>query len=49
MSYSPTAAADATPADNGINYLNAEQMTDLMKRDTARWQKSIKDIGLKLD
>ena len=32
-----------------VNYLNAEQMADLMKRDTARWQKSIKDIGLKLD
>ena len=32
-----------------VSYLNAEQMADLMKRDTARWQKSIKDIGLKLD
>ena len=32
-----------------VNYLNAEQMADLMKRDTARWQKSIKEIGLKLD
>jgi tripartite-type tricarboxylate transporter receptor subunit TctC len=32
-----------------VQYLNADQMADLMKRDTARWQKSIKDIGLKLD
>ena len=32
-----------------VHYLNADQMADLMKRDTARWQKSIKDIGLKLD
>ena len=32
-----------------VQYLNAEQMADLIKRDTARWQKSIKDIGLKLD
>jgi tripartite-type tricarboxylate transporter receptor subunit TctC len=32
-----------------VHYLNADQMADLMKRDTARWQKSIKEIGLKLD
>ncbi|MDB5861680.1 MAG: transporter, partial [Ramlibacter sp.] len=32
-----------------VQYLNADQMADVMKRDTARWQKSIKDIGLKLD
>jgi tripartite-type tricarboxylate transporter receptor subunit TctC len=32
-----------------VQYLNAEQMADLMKRDTARWQKSVKEIGLKLD
>ena len=32
-----------------VNYLNADQMADLMKRDTGRWQKSIRDIGLKLD
>ncbi|MDB5900296.1 MAG: Carnitinyl-CoA dehydratase [Ramlibacter sp.] len=32
-----------------VHYLNADQMADLMKRDIARWQKSIKDIGLKLD
>lgn len=32
-----------------VSYLNPEQMADLIKRDTARWQGSIKDIGLKLD
>ena len=32
-----------------VSYLNAEQMADLIKRDSVRWQKSIKDIGLKLD
>jgi tripartite-type tricarboxylate transporter receptor subunit TctC len=32
-----------------VHYLNPEQLADLMKRDIARWQKSIKDIGLKLD
>ena len=32
-----------------VNYLNPEQMSDLIKHDIARWQKSIKDIGLKLD
>ena len=32
-----------------VSYLNPEQMTELMKRDLARWQKSIRDIGLKLD
>jgi tripartite-type tricarboxylate transporter receptor subunit TctC len=32
-----------------VNYLNADDMANLMKRDLARWQKSIKDIGLKLD
>ncbi|MEI6724134.1 MAG: tripartite tricarboxylate transporter substrate binding protein [Betaproteobacteria bacterium] len=32
-----------------VNYLNSEQMSDLIRNDIARWQKSIKDIGLKLD
>ena len=32
-----------------VNYLNPEQMSDLIRHDIARWQKSIKDIGLKLD
>ena len=32
-----------------VHYLNANEMGDLMKRDIVRWQKSIKDIGLKLD
>ena len=32
-----------------VNYLNPEQMSDLIRNDIARWQKSIKDIGLKLD
>ena len=32
-----------------VNYLNPEQMSDLIKHDIARWQKSIRDIGLKLD
>ena len=32
-----------------VNYLNAEQMGELIRRDTLRWQKSIRDIGLKLD
>jgi tripartite-type tricarboxylate transporter receptor subunit TctC len=32
-----------------VNYLNAEQMNDLIKRDMLRWQKSIRDIGLKMD
>jgi tripartite-type tricarboxylate transporter receptor subunit TctC len=32
-----------------VSYLNPEQMNELMKRDLARWQKSLKEIGLKLD
>ncbi|MBI3370182.1 MAG: tripartite tricarboxylate transporter substrate binding protein [Betaproteobacteria bacterium] len=32
-----------------VSYLNAEQMAELMKRDIARWKKSIADIGLKLE
>lgn len=32
-----------------VSYLNADQMADLIRRDLARWQKSIRDIGLKLD
>jgi tripartite-type tricarboxylate transporter receptor subunit TctC len=33
-----------------VSYLNPDQMADLMKRDLARWQKSIRDIGgIKLD
>ena len=32
-----------------VNYLNPEQMSELIRNDIARWQKSIKDIGLKLD
>ena len=32
-----------------VTYLNPDQMAELMKRDIARWQKSIRDIGLKLD
>ncbi|NBS56330.1 MAG: tripartite tricarboxylate transporter substrate binding protein, partial [Betaproteobacteria bacterium] len=32
-----------------VNYLNPEQMSDLIRHDIARWQKSIRDIGLKLD
>ncbi len=32
-----------------VNYLNPEQMNDLIRHDIARWQKSIRDIGLKLD
>ncbi len=32
-----------------VQYLNADEMSELMKRDIARWQKSIKEIGLKLD
>jgi len=32
-----------------VSYLNPDQMTQLMKRDLARWQKSLKAIGLKLD
>jgi len=32
-----------------VSYLNPEQMSELMKRDLARWQKSIREIGLKLD
>lgn len=32
-----------------VSYLNAEQMAELVRRDLARWQKSIKDIGLKVE
>jgi tripartite-type tricarboxylate transporter receptor subunit TctC len=32
-----------------VSYLNPDQMSALMKRDLARWQKDIKAIGLKLD
>ena len=32
-----------------VSYLNPEQMAELLKRDMARWQKSIREIGLKLD
>lgn len=32
-----------------VNYLNADQMNELIKRDLDRWQKSIRDIGLKLN
>ena len=32
-----------------VSYLNAEQMGELIRRDIARWQKSVKDIGLKLE
>ena len=32
-----------------VSYLNADQMADLIKRDIARWQKSVKDIGLKIE
>jgi tripartite-type tricarboxylate transporter receptor subunit TctC len=32
-----------------VSYLNAGDMADLIKRDIARWQKSIKDIGLKVE
>jgi tripartite-type tricarboxylate transporter receptor subunit TctC len=28
-----------------VNYLNADQMADVMKRDMARWQKTFKDMG----
>ena len=32
-----------------VSYLNPEQMNDLMKRDIARWGKSLKEVGIKLD
>jgi tripartite-type tricarboxylate transporter receptor subunit TctC len=32
-----------------VSYLNPDQMGELMKQDIARWQKSIREIGLKLD
>jgi tripartite-type tricarboxylate transporter receptor subunit TctC len=32
-----------------VSYLNAEQMAELIRRDTARWQKTVKDIGLKVE
>lgn len=45
----PEARERLTQQGFEVSYLNPEQMTELMKRDLARWQKSIKDIGLKLD
>jgi tripartite-type tricarboxylate transporter receptor subunit TctC len=32
-----------------VSYLNPDQMGELIKRDLARWQKALKDIGLKLE
>jgi tripartite-type tricarboxylate transporter receptor subunit TctC len=32
-----------------VNYLNADQRAEVMKHEIARWQKSVKEIGLKLD
>jgi tripartite-type tricarboxylate transporter receptor subunit TctC len=32
-----------------VSYLNADQMSELIKRDMLRWQKSIRDIGLKME
>jgi tripartite-type tricarboxylate transporter receptor subunit TctC len=32
-----------------VSYLNPDEMTQLMKRDLGRWEKSLKAIGLKLD
>jgi tripartite-type tricarboxylate transporter receptor subunit TctC len=32
-----------------VSYLNSAEMTALMRRDLARWNKSLKEIGLKLD
>jgi tripartite-type tricarboxylate transporter receptor subunit TctC len=32
-----------------VSYLNADQMGELIRRDIARWQKSVRDIGLKVD
>ena len=32
-----------------VSYLNPDDMSQLMKRDLGRWQKSLKAIGLKLD
>lgn len=32
-----------------VHYLDPEQMAELMQRDIARWRKSIRDIGLKVD
>ena len=32
-----------------VSYLNAEHMGELIRRDTLRWQKTIRDIGLKLE
>jgi tripartite-type tricarboxylate transporter receptor subunit TctC len=32
-----------------VSYLNPEQMSELMRRDTARWGKSLREIGLTLD
>jgi tripartite-type tricarboxylate transporter receptor subunit TctC len=32
-----------------VSYLNPDQTSELVKRDLGRWQKSLKDIGLKLE
>ena len=32
-----------------VSYLNPDEMTQLMKRDLGRWEKSLKAIGLKLE
>lgn len=32
-----------------VSYLNPAQMAELLKRDMVRWQKSIREIGLKLE
>ena len=32
-----------------VSYLNPGEMNALMRRDLARWNKSLKEIGLKLD
>ena len=32
-----------------VSYLGPAEMTDLIRRDLARWEKSIRDIGLKLE
>ncbi len=32
-----------------VSYLGPAEMADLIRRDLARWEKSIRDIGLKLD
>ena len=32
-----------------VSYLGPEAMNDLMKRDIARWSRSLKDVGIRLD